>query len=379
MPALKLGELLVRHQLLTDAQLAEGLRSQQMFGGRLGSNLVELGYLSEQALAKFLSMQLGLPAVNASELDVIPDAALRAIPSEVAAKHKVIPLMLAQRKLKLAMADPTDLKAIDEVAFLSGCSVHPVVAPEMLIQYALEKYYGLVRSSRFLRMSSAGEEEFQVVQTAHRSSEASATGAGAAVATGAAVPAQVGTSSNVVVEARDQFLAIDRREFSGPKYTHADARRDLAEVKEQKDVFEVFLRALSRDFVRVALFVVRGAQIVGWNHHGCVLSEADLRRVSIAVSSSAICAHVLDKKVPLVGPTATGPGDTWLAKLLGFTSIAELVAIPIAVNDSVVGVVLANEPRGGSIAERLPDVLALTTRVGFALQMAFLRKRILEG
>src|SRR5689334_12601613 len=118
--ALKLGELLVRKGMVTETQLAEGLRAQQLFGGRLGTNLVELGYLTEHALAQFLSEQTGLPAIGAADLENIPPTVTKAIPREVVVRHKIIPLSLHQRRLRVAMADPTDIKAVDEVSFSTG-------------------------------------------------------------------------------------------------------------------------------------------------------------------------------------------------------------------------------------------------------------------
>src|SRR5690242_14933315 len=125
--AIRIGELLVKHQIVTEGQLSEALRAQELFGGRVGTNLVELGYLSEQALAQFLSTQLGIPHIAASELDAVPEEALKLVPRALAEKYKVVPVSAQKRRIRLAMADPTDLKAVDEVAFSSGCSVQPVI------------------------------------------------------------------------------------------------------------------------------------------------------------------------------------------------------------------------------------------------------------
>src|SRR5688572_24693630 len=97
--ALRLGDLLVKQGVITEGQLAEALRAQQLFGGRLGTNLVELGYLTEHALARLLSVQLGLPAIGATDVEAVPEAVLKALPRDVAARYKVVPLSLANRRL----------------------------------------------------------------------------------------------------------------------------------------------------------------------------------------------------------------------------------------------------------------------------------------
>src|SRR5215471_5340769 len=128
--AVKLGELLIKHQMITEKQLAEALRAQHTFGGRLGTNLVELGYLSEQVLVQFLSAQFKLPAVTVAEIDSIKEEVIKLLPRALAEKYKVLPVSVKDRRMRLAMADATHLKAIDEVAFSTGCAIQPLVAPE---------------------------------------------------------------------------------------------------------------------------------------------------------------------------------------------------------------------------------------------------------
>ncbi len=112
--ALKLGEMLIREGLLTSAQLEEALKYQVIFGGKLGTNLIEMGLVEENALARVLSRKLGVPCAEESELMRISPEVIKLIPKDIAARYKVIPLRLENRRLTLVMADPTDLKAIDE-------------------------------------------------------------------------------------------------------------------------------------------------------------------------------------------------------------------------------------------------------------------------
>src|SRR5215472_9553001 len=98
--AVKLGELLIKHQMITEKQLAEALRAQHTFGGRLGTNLVELGYLSEQSLVQFLSAQLKIPAVTLTELDSIKEEVVKMLPAALAGKFKVIPISVTVRKMR---------------------------------------------------------------------------------------------------------------------------------------------------------------------------------------------------------------------------------------------------------------------------------------
>lgn len=123
----KLGELLVEAGLITAAQLQEALRHQRIAGGRMGSNLVALGFVSEDILMDFLAQQTGVPRVDLRNVEVPPDV-LRRIPRRLADQLNVLPIAVKEPKsLVLAMADPLDLNAIDSSRFASGLNIEPVV------------------------------------------------------------------------------------------------------------------------------------------------------------------------------------------------------------------------------------------------------------
>ena len=137
----KLGEILVRENLLTPEQLREALDYQRHHGGRLGFNLVKLGLVSDDMVTAVLSRQYGVPSVNLDMFDV--DAAvIRLIPREVADKYSVLPLSRVGATLTLAMVDPTNVFAMDDIKFMTGLNIEPVVVSEAGVQEAIERYYG---------------------------------------------------------------------------------------------------------------------------------------------------------------------------------------------------------------------------------------------
>ena len=125
--ALKLGELLLKEKMITPAQLEEALKNQVVYGIRLGSSLVELGYIDEQALAQLLSKKLGVPCIGRKELEAVPRELLRDFPRRLVETHHVVPLKLEGNRLSLAMTDPTDFRAIEEVGFVTGHVVLPLL------------------------------------------------------------------------------------------------------------------------------------------------------------------------------------------------------------------------------------------------------------
>jgi type IV pilus assembly protein PilB len=136
----KLGEILVRENLVTPQQLREALDYQRTSGGRLGSNLVKLGIISDDVITAVLSRQYGVPSINI-DLFQIDEEVVKLISQEVALKYTVLPISKVGATLTLAMADPTNVFATDDIKFMTGLNVEPVIASEASIQMAIGKYY----------------------------------------------------------------------------------------------------------------------------------------------------------------------------------------------------------------------------------------------
>ncbi|MFL6283672.1 MAG: type IV-A pilus assembly ATPase PilB [Pyrinomonadaceae bacterium] len=146
----KLGEILVRENLLTPQQLREALEFQREHGGRLGFNLVKLGLVSDDMITAVLSRQYGVPSVNLELFDV-DDSVIRLIPREVAEKYSVLPLSRVGATLTLAMVDPTNVFAMDDIKFMTGLNIEPVVVSEASVQEAISRYYSQSREIELAR------------------------------------------------------------------------------------------------------------------------------------------------------------------------------------------------------------------------------------
>ena len=136
----RLGELLVREKLISLAQLRQAQDEQQRSGSNLGYTLAKLGYISDSEITNFLSQQYRVPTVNLEEYEIDADI-LKLVNREQCEKHRVIPVSRAGSSLIVAMADPTNLNAIDDLKFLTGYNIEPVIASETAIHTAVEKYY----------------------------------------------------------------------------------------------------------------------------------------------------------------------------------------------------------------------------------------------
>jgi type IV pilus assembly protein PilB len=141
----KLGELLLKENMVTPQQLQEALGHQKMNGGKLGKAFVSLGYVRDEEITSLLSRQYGVPSINLDHFEVDPTI-IKIIPAETARKYQILPLSRSGATLTISMADPTNVFAMDDIKFMTGYNVEPVVASETSIEEAIEKYYGSTRS-----------------------------------------------------------------------------------------------------------------------------------------------------------------------------------------------------------------------------------------
>jgi type IV pilus assembly protein PilB len=139
----KLGEILLKENLITPDQLKQALEHQKTNGGRVGNSLVKLGFLSDDEVTAVLSRQYGVPSINLAYFEVDPSV-IKLIPMETARKYQVLPLSRVGSSLTLAMVDPTNVFAMDDIKFMTGFNIEPVVASETAILDAIKKHYGSV-------------------------------------------------------------------------------------------------------------------------------------------------------------------------------------------------------------------------------------------
>ena len=140
----RLGDLLVKEKVITPEQLAQATKVQKETNCRLGSALVKLGFLTDEDVTNFLSRQYGVPAINLSYFEIDP-AVVKLIPFETAKRYQILPLSRVGASLTIAMVDPTNVFAMDDIKFMTGFNIEPVVASESSITEGIEKAYGTAK------------------------------------------------------------------------------------------------------------------------------------------------------------------------------------------------------------------------------------------
>jgi len=200
----KLGEMLMRAGLVSEAQLKTGIETQKQVGGKLGTLLVKLRYIPEERLVNFLGRELNLPVLSLKHLVVSPQvSALMDV--EVLERHLILPLSKGEDGLRLAMADPLDYEAMDEVRFLTGMSVRAEVASRTNIQKAIDYY-------------CHGQDCQEIKEAEKAQAEARKSGAAEAAVAGAASVPLGGASPTATLQALVDLLVekrvIGREELS---------------------------------------------------------------------------------------------------------------------------------------------------------------------
>jgi type IV pilus assembly protein PilB len=169
--AAKLGEMLLKAGLINTAQLQEALEAQKSNGEKVGFNLVKLGYVKEDDITQLLSEQYGVPSINLRHFE-IDETVINLIPSEVAQKYLVVPVNRTGATLTISMADPTNVFAMDDIKFMTGYNVEPVVASELAIREAIEKYYGSAHALELKKvMDEMAEQEAEALEVLEEEEE----------------------------------------------------------------------------------------------------------------------------------------------------------------------------------------------------------------
>jgi len=158
----RLGELLLRDQIISPEQLQRAQEESRKSGDRLGNALIKTGAIPEEDLTQFLSKQYGVPAVNLAEFDIDPEV-ISLVPKDVATRHRVVPVNRAGSSLIVAIADPSNILAIDDLKFVTGYNIEAVVASDVGISDAIERYYNKKKELDLAKVMNEIQDEVEVV------------------------------------------------------------------------------------------------------------------------------------------------------------------------------------------------------------------------
>jgi hypothetical protein len=351
--AKRFGAYLIEQQLLSEAQLAQALERQVTVGGRLGTNLVELNFLTDQQLAQALGRHLRMDAAPSGAFDDIPADVIQKFTKELAQRHGAVPFRKEGRTLCIAMADPSELPALDDITFIVGCTVKTFLAPEMKIQEALEKYYGVARPLRYIAMwAPVAERTFDIEME----------------------------------DAHEQTFPSLENFLQGLK----SASEELLHVKNRDEIVAVLLRECARVAEQALFFAIAEGRAIGLMGRGARYRAEQFLGMELQLDESPLLRQVVEKEelvVQRVTPEAVGA--TLAPLLVDDSKPRQLMAFPLVAG----GHAGAREGASGGpprvvgvlYAETRPDDSAyvdplrrLVVKSGMAMDMLIMKKKILE-
>lgn len=364
---IRLGEMLIKAGMITHAQLDEALKGQVIFGGRLGTNLIEMGVIGEEELARVLSEKLRVPRVDPEELMSVPDHLLPLVPRDMVERHKIVPLGVDGRRLRLVMADPSDLPAIDEIAFRTGFVVMPMVAPEIRLFMALEKYYGIRREVRALPVSEnlGGRKlcTYRPRRPVEQLARRDVVDFSVLPGDGDYLPWEGGDLSENRIEAAE-------------RYTIDSLSRRLADCRERDSVADALVDYAGQLFSRAGLLLVMRDVAAGWEAVAGHERIGDFGQLRVSLHEISQVRTVVEERNVYLGSSALSPADRGLAEALGAADAPALMLVPLVMNRRVVAILCAAGDMT-ALGERLTEARAIARKGVLAFEILILRGKIL--
>ena len=374
---MKLGEMLVRDGRLTEPQLAAALAAQARDGGRLGTVLVENGFIDLEALTVYLGLELGIPIATGAMLERAKRAAVRLLSPTNAFRYKCVPLVVQDRQLIAAIEDPHDFATLEAITAATGYRVLPRIAPEVRIYYYIERYYGVPRPARFVRFGDTprGDESapdaglpapplpglppvpaapvtapgprprLRSVKMAHvdRFDDSEALELEAedlidsldadADAPAEAAPIAVPTSNSKPMQAvREPAPTV-------PALTTVQALDGLGTATDRNQIVELMLGFAQTLFDAAIVFAVRDNLAFGWRSTGHVPGYADLEHLLIPLESPSVLQAAINTETGVFsGAVTPSTVNAYVYKVLDCPDPAVATAGAIRIGKRLVNV-----------------------------------------
>lgn len=335
---------------------------------------MEMGYLEEDDLARVLGEKLGVPCAGCEELTHIPREVIHDFSPALVIRYHVMPFRLERNRLGLAMADPNDLRAIEEIAFITGHVVQPFIAPEVRISHAQATYYRIGDGSERYRRSASHLK---------RGKDAPDREGGETVAVSAM--SETGEMLQVLIPSEFEDFASLNEVLSGERPGRQEGAssgvellcREFAAARSRDDVAEALNRYLGHQFGSGALFVLRGTAAVGWRGMGDGVAIDDMGSLSLMLDRPSVLRDVLETRAFVLGPLNPTPENRRILQVLALADDASLFAAPLVMQGKVVMVALVSAEMDDP-GPRLDELQVLLGKAALAFEMLIIRSRILQ-
>lgn len=370
---MKLGTLLLRNAAISLSQLEAALRAQVLYGGRLGTNLVELGYLDVSTLAEYLAESLGAPLATQDMFDSVAPAVIEHFGAELARRYVAFPLGYLDDPpdgLAVAVVDPHDDAVLEQLSEDSGYPIAPYVAPELRIYYYLEKHYGITRKARYLR---AGNPEASPPE--HKERRRWQPASGIVIPPPVRIEPRNKPSVSQPAPKRGS-KSRKQKPASRPRksdLSYLDACNALDMAEHRDDIGDVLIQYTAGRFGAAVVFILRDANAIGWRVHTAPLAVTTAKTTANPAANECIeelslplggvsvlqVAHDSGEIYRGDAQSAGRPVERELWSALGVTKPPkDMLVVPVLLRQRVVNLIYAHGMGGGPVDDTAAKKLA---------------------
>ena len=330
-----LGEHLIAAKKITEEQLLKVLERQITEGGRLGTNLIEMGFLTEEELTHFLSEKFALPIVPQAVLAQIPSEIFQCVPRWIAIQYEMIPFGREGKLLRIAVADPTSIAEISTFTEFKSYELQFHVASEIRIQYFLKKYYRADAKPRLLSLLQKERNQQRSNSNVHQNGHG--------------------------IEPSEANLYLEL------------AKKDLLLVQDRDQAVKTLMKYLALFLERVYCFSIKQGKLQLW----LSIPEEENLNLTATTDELPLFQEVIQKKTFYHGPIITS-GMEKLIEALDIQFPPQVVILPMVIKDHVVSVIYGDNFMSRREIPQVSIIKKLVAKTAMALEILILRKKILE-
>ncbi len=372
----RLGECLQAAGLLNAKQLNEAIEYQCIYGGKLGTSLIELGLLDEDQIAKTLSQQLQLHYIKSELLMDVPAPVLALIPRETALKYQVVPYREDGKKLFVAMNEVSNLTAIDDLSFQLDHIIIPLAIPEVRLMLALQRHYGMLLSPRFETLAKQMKRRNLAAQkkTAKKQpSEKEESMHGEPAESVTAWPL-LGDENYPGEEPDDAQYFAGKSAATGEH--SVSLLQQLAEAKERDDIAAAIINYLKPDFPDCALWMVRSDTVTGWlaaNNNSAQI----FAHINIPIQENSVFNLVATNHSHYLGPVSDSLHNHKILDYFSSKPPVNALVIPLMVRNRLVSILYV-QGQLEDLERRQVEIQTIVAKAEMSFQILIMRNKILS-
>jgi hypothetical protein len=364
----RLGDILIKKKMIAPEQLDQAVQCQVLFGGRLGTNLLELGFISEDQLRKILEEKYEIPAVSRKDLLEIPREAINFMSRGFSVEHKLVPVRLNDDVLEVAMLDPLSESSVSALAEATSLKIEKLIALELDLYWAQEKYYAVKREARYINLDRWLEQQRDMKQRPARKKPE----------TMKREPLLPDLQDITALEGSPKDLEDfwDRVGRTGyPEHLLPRVLKDLEMAGNRDEISGVILDFAAMHFMRTLLFVINEDMLFGWDGQGEGLDSRVALAIMLPLKRRSIFKTVLETGAYFLGPIPDTTINNRFTAAFGATRPKSVLLLPILVSDKVVAILYGDMGHEKSVSAVPPALQRVLAAAGQAFQRLIVKQK----